>query len=117
MHTNNNYPKISLLRIQFWHQSLEAYYDANCGVHDDNQIAWYETLKGKFSIEGFRMTRPGRILTHAFVTFLETIRIARSGTSKISGILNATAVDLVEAGEKEIFTPSYFFCAKKPLNA
>merc|ERR1711918_183767 len=47
----------------------------------------------------------------------ETIRIAPSGTSKISGILNATAVDLVEAGEKEIFTPSYFFCAKKPLNA
>merc|ERR1712227_79593 len=91
---------------------LEASYDANRGVHDDNEIAWYETLKGKFSIEGFRMTRPGRILTHAFVTFLEIIRIAPSGTSKISSILNATAVDLVEAGEKEIFTPSYFLCQK-----
>jgi len=96
---------------------VEAAYDANRGVHDDNEIAWYETLKGKFSLDGFRMTRPGRILTHLFVTFLETIRIAPSGTSKISSILNATAVDLVEAGEKEIFTPSFFFCAKKPLNA
>lgn len=94
-----------------------AAYDANRGVHDDNQIAWYETLKGKFSLTGFRMTRPGRVMTHLFVTFLEAIRIAPSGTSKISSILNATAVDLVEAGEKEIFTPSFFFCARKPLNA
>ncbi len=39
----------------------------------------------------------------------------RTGTSKISAILNATAIDLVAGGKEEIFTPSYFFLARKPL--
>jgi len=66
------------------------------------------------SLSGFRMTRPGRIVTHAFVTILETLGIAPRGTTKISGILNATAVDLVLGGQQEIFTPSFFFIARKP---
>lgn len=28
-------------------------------------------------------------------------------------MLNATALDLVAGGQREIFTPSYFFVAKK----
>lgn len=60
------------------------------------------------------MTRPGRAVTHAFVTVLEFLGIAPRGTAKISGILNATAVDLVAGGRAEIFTPSFFFIARKP---
>lgn len=66
------------------------------------------------SLSGFRMTRPGRWVTHAFVTVLEFMRIAPRGTAKISAILNATAVDLVLGGQAEIFTPSFYFLAKKP---
>lgn len=80
-----------------------------------SQIPWYDTLTGKMSLSGFRMTRPGRWVTHAFVSVLEAMRIAPSGTAKISAILNATAVDLVDGGKLEIFTPSFFFLARKPL--
>lgn len=92
---------------------LDAY-DANADVHSPHQIPWYEPLTGKLSWSGFRMTWLGRIMTHAFVTVLEAARIAPTGTGKISGILNATAIDLVEGGRAEIFTPSFFFVARKP---
>jgi len=59
------------------------------------------------------MTTAGRIVTHAFVSTLEFLRIAPRGSTKVSSLLNATAIDLVEGGTKEIFTPSYFFLARK----
>lgn len=89
------------------------HYDANRGVHDEQEIPWYDTLNGKMSLSGFRMTHVGRVCTHAFVWFLETIRVAPAGTTKVSALLNATAIDLVESGKRELFTPSYFFLAKK----
>lgn len=89
------------------------YYDANRGVHSPHEIPWYDTLTGKMSLSGFRMTHVGRVCTHAMVWFLELIRIAPSGSTKISALLNATALDLVEGGQREIFTPSFFFLARK----
>jgi sterol 24-C-methyltransferase len=91
------------------------FYDANAGVHSPHQVPWYDTLTGKMTLGGFRMTWLGRAVTHALVTVLETLRIAPKGTAKISAILNATAVDLVDGGKLEIFTPSFFFLARKPL--
>ncbi len=91
------------------------FYDANAGVHSPHQLPWYDTLTGKMTLSGFRMTGVGRAVTHAVVTVLETLRIAPKGTTKISAILNATAVDLVAGGKLEIFTPSFFFLARKPL--
>lgn len=88
-------------------------YDANRGVHDTNQIPWYDTLNGKMSISGFRMTHIGRMCTHAMVTTLETIGIAPAGSTKVSALLNATAIDLCDGGKLEIFTPSFFFVARK----
>jgi len=46
-------------------------------------------------------------------TVLEAIRIAPKGTVRVSSLLNATALDLVEGGEKQLFTPSYYFLARK----
>lgn len=89
------------------------YYDANRGVHNANEIPWYDTLNGKMSLSGFRMTHVGRMCTHAMVWTLETLRIAPEGSTKVSALLNATALDLVEGGELEIFTPSFFFLGKK----
>mmetsp|Transcript_7288 Transcript_7288/g.21516 ORF Transcript_7288/g.21516 Transcript_7288/m.21516 type:complete len:429 (-) Transcript_7288:98-1384(-) len=89
------------------------HFDANQNVHAENEIPWYETLDGKMSLSGFRMTRLGRACTHAMVTVLETLRIAPKGTVHVSAMLNATAIDLVEGGKREIFTPSYFFLARK----
>lgn len=89
------------------------HFDANKNVHSDFEIPWYETLNGTYTVSGFRMTWLGRICTHALVSTLEFLRIAPAGTVRVSALLNATALDLVEGGKDEIFTPSYFFIARK----
>jgi len=91
---------------------VEAY-DANKDVHSPQNIPWYATLQGSWSMEGFRMTRFGRCTTHLLISILELIKIAPPGSARVSALLNATALDLVEGGEKELFTPSYFFVARK----
>lgn len=89
------------------------HFDANANVHSEYQVPWYDTLNGTYTLSGFRMTRVGRMCTHILVSTLELFRIAPAGTTKVSTLLNATASDLVEGGKDEIFTPSYFFIARK----
>lgn len=89
------------------------HFDANRNVHSKYEIPWYDTLNGSMTLKGFRMTHPGRICTHALVSTLEFLKIAPAGTTKVSALLNATAIDLVDGGKDEIFTPSYFFLARK----
>ncbi len=89
------------------------HFDANKGLHNANEIAWYEPLNGSFSPSGFRMTHVGRLCTHAMVWTLELLRIAPNGSTRVSALLNATAIDLCDGGKDAIFTPSYFFLAKK----
>jgi sterol 24-C-methyltransferase len=91
---------------------LESF-DANRNVHSEHEIPWYGTLDGSFTPSGFRMTRLGRLCTHAMVTTLEFLTIAPKGTVRVSSLLNATAIDLVDGGKQEIFTPSFFFLARK----
>jgi len=88
-------------------------FDANEGVHSKYEIPWYATLSGSFTLSGFRMTRLGRICTHVFITILETVGIAPKGSIRVSSLLNATALDLVEGGKKGLFTPSFYFLARK----
>jgi sterol 24-C-methyltransferase len=70
-------------------------------------------LEGRFTPEGFRMTKPGRIMTNTMVTAFEALGIAPKGSKKVSDILNATAIDLVDGGKLNLFTPSYFYLARK----
>jgi len=89
-------------------------YDANATCQSSPyEIPWYRTLEGSFTLNGFRMTHIGRICTHMMVWTLETLRIAPRGSVRVSALLNATALDLVEGGRKQLFTPSYFFIARK----
>ncbi|KAF0721254.1 hypothetical protein AaE_010116 [Aphanomyces astaci] len=92
-----------------------THYSLQDNYRDPHEIPWYETLEGKWTLQGFRMTWFGRQCTHALVTILETLKIAPKGTVKVSLMLNKTADDIVEAGRANIFTPSYFFMARKPL--
>jgi sterol 24-C-methyltransferase len=92
---------------------LESF-DANQKVHSEFEIPWYETLNaGPFTFSGFRMSRIGRVCTHVLLTILEFLDIVPRGTVRVSALLNATAIDLVDGGKAEIFTPSYFFLARK----
>jgi len=79
-------------------------------------IPWYDPLDAKYTLSGFRFTRIGRMLTHYMVTTLETLRIAPKGTIATSAMLNKTADNLVLGGRTGIFTPAYFYVARKPDN-
>jgi len=104
--------KKALVKAGF--ELVEAF-DAQRCVHEPGQIPWYEALGGAYTVKGFRRTKPGRAVTQVLVTVLEALRIAPKGTTKVSSMLNATADDLWESGHLEIFTPSYYFLARKPL--
>jgi sterol 24-C-methyltransferase len=104
--------KKALVKAGF--ELVEAW-DANRCVHEPGQSPWYEALGGAYTLKGFRRTKPGRAVTQVLVTVLEALRIAPKGTTKVSALLNATADDLWESGHLEIFTPSYYFLARKPL--
>jgi len=88
-------------------------YDANENMNSKYEVPWHQPLHGSFTLSGFRMTRIGRICTHGIVTLLELLRIAPQGTTRVSAMLNKTALSLVEGGKQQIFTPSFFFLARK----
>jgi len=76
--------------------------------------SWYGPLAGEYSWENIRSTKLGRFLTSFLTYFLETIRVAPKGTYKVQTMLTKTADDLVAGGELGIFTPAYFWLARKP---
>ncbi|KAI9098648.1 S-adenosyl-L-methionine-dependent methyltransferase [Phlyctochytrium arcticum] len=85
------------------------------------QNPWYLPLQGSYSLNleqlhRWRMTPFGRWMTDKMVLTLETLRVAPSGTRKVSSLLNLAADSLVKAGEQKIFTPMFFFLVRKPLN-
>ncbi len=76
---------------------------------------WYMALQGRdFSLSSWARTPVGRRFTAAVTNFLETLRIAPAGTSETASFLNIAADALVEAGQLEIFTPSFLIHARKP---
>ncbi|SPR02045.1 unnamed protein product (mitochondrion) [Plasmodiophora brassicae] len=88
-------------------------FDANSKLFDSNQIPWFDGLNGKMTLKGFRMTRVGRWCTKVFVTALESLGIAPSGSSRVAAFLNSSADDLIDGGNMQIFTPNYFILARK----
>jgi len=77
--------------------------------------SWYSPLDGSFSLSGFQRTRIGRYVTDSTLLVLETLGIAPTGTRKVSQLLIEAAEYLVQGAKMEIFTPMFFFVARKPL--
>jgi sterol 24-C-methyltransferase len=94
-------------------------FDMHASMHTNHmEIPWYATLAGmEWNLTGFRMTPFGRAVTHTFVQTLELLRIAPKGSVKVSKMLNDTAIDLSNGGKLDIFSPDWFFLARKPKNA
>jgi sterol 24-C-methyltransferase len=81
----------------------------------DPETPWYRALQGRDLTLGSLPRSPlGRTLTNIAVRGMETFRIAPAGTAEVSDLLNIVADQLVEAGAKAIFTPIFFFHAKRP---
>lgn len=84
-------------------------------LESDAKTPWYRALTGKdFSLSSIPRTPVGRFLTKGLTRLLEALRIAPKGTTQVSAFLNNGADSLVESGEAGIFTPMFFFHARKP---
>ncbi|KAE8676811.1 Cycloartenol-C-24-methyltransferase 1 [Hibiscus syriacus] len=83
----------------------------------DSPVPWYLPLdKNHFSLSSFRLTALGRFFTRNMVKALEFVGFAPKGSQRVQDFLEKAAEGLVEGGRKEIFTPMYFFLARKPLS-
>ncbi len=96
---------------------LEVIEARDVALDAGSETPWYEPLTGRWSPSGFKRTAPGRWLTHNLVRVLEWTRIAPRGSTTVSSFLNVGADALVRGGETGIFTPMFFFHARKPLAA
>uniref|UniRef100_A0A2R2UK37 Methyltransferase n=1 Tax=Paris polyphylla TaxID=49666 RepID=A0A2R2UK37_PARPY len=83
----------------------------------DSPVSWYLPLDTtRFSITSFRLTTFGRAVTRTMVKALEFLKLAPAGSDRVSSFLEKAAEGLVEGGRKEIFTPMFFFLARKPVS-
>lgn len=81
----------------------------------DPETPWYRALQGRdLSLTSLPRTPLGRALTNGVTRILEGVRLAPPGTSEVSTLLNQSADDLVAAGVNGIFTPIFYFKARKP---
>ena len=81
----------------------------------DPETPWHLPITGREkSWTGVRRTPVGRRLTWAAIRVMEAAGIAPKGTMEASQFLHAGADALVEGGDSGIFTPMFFFVAKKP---
>jgi sterol 24-C-methyltransferase len=91
----------------------------------DDRIKWYYPIQGDVRqantfwdyLTVLRTTTSGRAVTTFMVSALEKIGLVAPGSTKVSTILQTAADSVVEGAELGIFTPMYFFVARKPLNA
>ncbi|KAI3831851.1 hypothetical protein MKX03_022223 [Papaver bracteatum] len=97
---------------------FEVIWDKDLANAEDSPVPWYLPLdKTHFSLTSFRSTSMGRFFTRNMVKVLECVGLAPPGSQRVQMFLEEAAEGLVAGGKKEIFTPMYFFLARKPLSA
>ena len=83
----------------------------------DPETPWYRALQGRdLSLASIPRTPFGRALTNLTLRVGERLRLVPEGARAVSTLLNAGADALVEGGRSGVFTPMYFFLARKPGN-
>lgn len=81
----------------------------------DPATPWYLPLTGKeLSLSSFPRTPVGQLFTHTLLRVGELLRVAPEGSGEITRFLIRGARNLAEGGRLGIFTPMYFFVARKP---
>ncbi|XP_015582645.1 cycloartenol-C-24-methyltransferase [Ricinus communis] len=108
--------------IRSMEECLEALQLAGFEVIWEKDIAvvsplpWYLPLdKSQISLSNFRVTALGRFFTRNMVKTLEFLGLAPEGSQRVQAFLEQAADALVAGGKRGIFTPMYFFLARKPL--
>ncbi len=81
----------------------------------DPGTPWYRALQGRdLTLASIPRTPFGRALTNLTLRVGERLRLFPEGSRAVSTLLNAAADALVEGGRSGIFTPMFFFLARKP---
>ncbi len=81
----------------------------------DPETPWYRAFQGRdFTLSSLPRSPIGRALTNLGLRIGEGLRIVPAGSRKASTLLNAAADALVDGGKSGIFTPMFFFLARKP---
>ena len=80
----------------------------------DPETPWYQPLAARFALRGFKHSRAGRALTNRALRVLEVSRVVPRGSAQVSSFLNAAADALVSGGQTGVFTPMFYFLARKP---
>ena len=79
------------------------------------KMPWYRALQGRdLSLTSIPRTPIGRALTNVALRIGERLRVVPEGTATVSTLLNRGADALVEGGKSGVFTPMFFFLARKP---
>jgi len=86
-------------------------------LHDPTtEVGWWESLVGGFtSLEGIKHSHAFFVLTNKVLWALETARIAPKGTVDVHSMLVKVSQDLVDGGRQQIFSPTFFYLCRKPL--
>ena len=94
---------------------LESY---DLALDSHPETPWYRALQGRdFSLASIARTPFGRALTNVVLRVGERLRVVPEGTTAVSTLLNKAADALVEGGESGVFTPIFFFLARKPCSS
>ena len=79
-------------------------------------MPWYRALEGRdLRLTSVPRTSIGRALTNFALRMGERSRLLPKGIAEVSTLLNEGADALVEGGKTGVFTPMFFFLARKPL--
>ena len=105
-------PEVSQALIEAGFELLDAHDRAVCS---DPETPWHRALQGRdLSLASIPRTPVGRALTNLILRVGERVRLVPKGSRAVSTLLNAAADALVEGGKAGVFTPLYFFLARKP---
>ena len=86
-----------------------------CNVHFVVFFNRYSFLEGRgCSLQSFRVSTIGRMVTHCVLTVLETLSVAPKGVTKVHSVLQVGASSLVKSGKMGIFTPMFRIVGQKP---
>jgi len=114
----NGLPDISLttdVNSALTHAGFELIEARDLAPDADSDTPWYRPLQGRdYSLSSIARTPLGRALTNFALRIGEAVRLAPKGSRAVSTFLNAGADALVKGGESDLFTPMYFFLARKP---
>lgn len=80
----------------------------------DPETPWYQPLTAGLSWRGFKNSRLGAACTHALIAVMERLHLAPAGTGATHAMLRIAQAALPAGGALGIFTPNYYFLARKP---